>query len=323
MNCQTQRALSGQLGDAGKMSQPTPVPALPEIKDTPTTSMAEPKTTLTEVETTATKPQTAPTATEEVPTTKAKVESVMTETMVTKPSTQSELETTPTFTTAEVSPTTEENQPLAAEPFIPSAMEKQLADETTEVKESDIKSSETASMEKKEQEIMNVSEEELTKVEESKPALPSTESEALVSAVSSSQMNEAENVPISTITAEVKVTRIVAETETKPEPSFPGGIITEIQPDEHIKLTEPKESLQQVELQPKSEEQQLVVKETVMEADVKEVIDKTVENITDVTSTPESTPVSTETQIIEVRSTIHYHCKMITVQFNTVQQCFL
>uniref|UniRef100_A0A673B0D0 Zinc finger piccolo-type domain-containing protein n=1 Tax=Sphaeramia orbicularis TaxID=375764 RepID=A0A673B0D0_9TELE len=60
LNCQTQRALLGQLGDSGKMSQPSPVSAKPETQSTPAIKKSDPKTM-------ATKPMPAPTKSQPAP----------------------------------------------------------------------------------------------------------------------------------------------------------------------------------------------------------------------------------------------------------------
>ena len=90
--------------------------------------------------------------------------------------------------------------------------------------------------------------------------------------------------------------------ETKPELSAPEKTIKGVQPDDYIKLTEPTNSLQQVEEQPKSQKPQLVLEvEPVTAADSKEMADTLVEKIIDIPSTPGTQPVSTKNIIVKVR----------------------
>uniref|UniRef100_A0A8D0CU74 Zinc finger piccolo-type domain-containing protein n=1 Tax=Sander lucioperca TaxID=283035 RepID=A0A8D0CU74_SANLU len=114
LNCQTQRALSGQLGDSGKMPQLSLVSAKPETLATPATKQTHRKTSPTKSEPTpvATKSQPTPAPIKAVPTgptPKAKVEptSVTMETTSTADSAQIEMDTTRIPTTVKVSPVTE------------------------------------------------------------------------------------------------------------------------------------------------------------------------------------------------------------------------
>lgn len=270
------------------MSQP--VSAKPETLTTPATKKAEPKTSPTKAEPTpaATKPQPTPApikAVPTVPTPKAKMEP-------TAVSAQIEIETTRIPTTAKVSSVTAVKQPLAestAEPILPTMATVQQKAVTPKVDMPNIDVPKTETVETRE---------EAVKVEPG-PELPKVKADAGVAAASSFPVTEPTVVPTSPLAAEVAVDGVVPGTETKPELSAaPEMIIMKVQPDDHIKPTEPTK----VEVQPKSQEPQLVLGvEPVIAADSKEIADKLVEKITDITSTPEIQPVSTKSIIIKVR----------------------
>jgi len=278
LNCQTQRALSGQLGDSGKIPTPTPVPAKPEIQTTPAIKMEEPKTAPTKVEPTigATEPQI---------------------TMATIPSTLSELDTTPMATTAKVSIAAAEKQPLpasTAEPFIDVTMQKAEVAPKAEVPNSKVPK--TTIIENKDTLV------KFPKAQGFKPELTETGGKADVSTASSVSVAVVTDVPIPLIAAEIAVSEVVRETETKSELSDLESVIEEEQPDDHIKLIEPTKSLAQVESQPMSQEQQLTVEaEPDLVADRKELAERTIEKITDIATSSEEQPVSTETIILKVR----------------------
>uniref|UniRef100_A0A3Q3QC80 Zinc finger piccolo-type domain-containing protein n=1 Tax=Monopterus albus TaxID=43700 RepID=A0A3Q3QC80_MONAL len=303
LNCQTQRALLGQLGDSGKMPQPLSVSAKPEIQSTPATKKAEPKPAITKAEPTptATKSQSTPAPIIAGPTVlsqKAKMEptSIKIETTSTAASTLIELKATLLPTAAKVSPATEETQPFSVttvEPTIPTMAPVQhtVATPKVEVPKTDVPKSLT--VQTKEEAVKMESVTEFSKPEEFKTDLPKVKVETDVSAVF---FPEAEaTLPTSPVAAEDMPG---VETETKIDFSSPERIIKEVHLDDHVKLTEPSQSLQQVEVQPKSQEPLPILEaETVMEADTIEVADKLAEKISGITSTPETQPVSTHIMI--------------------------
>lgn len=274
----------GQLGDSEKIPQPSPVSAKLETQATPATKKAEPKTasTKTDLTTAATKSQPTSAPIKDVPTVptpKPKMEPVqMQPTTATSASTQIKLQTTIMPTISKVSPVTEEKQPLATELSIPTLapVQQKLVTPKGEVLNTEEKDEEAVKTE--------LSVTELPKAEESKTDLPKVKAEVGVSAASTVSVSEATAVPTSHIAAEAATDRVVPESETKPE----------------IKLTEPTKSLPKVDVQPKSREPQ-PVSEPVIEADIKEVANKVVEKIIDVTSPSETKPVSTKDITVKVR----------------------
>nr|XP_008285673.1 PREDICTED: protein piccolo-like [Stegastes partitus] len=292
------------------MPQPSPVPAKPETQAAPATPKAEPKTAPTKAEEKpgATKPQPVPAPIEAVPTVptpKAKTEptSVKMEAVATAASTQIEPETTPAPKIAKVSPVTAEKQPLAtptAEPFTPPMAPVQQPEVTPKVEVPNTDIPKTVTVEKKEEAVeMDISVAELPKAQESKHDLPEVKVDASAVMASATPMTAATTVPTETTAAEA-VSGVVPETETKAQVSVPERIIKEVQPDDDIKLTKPAESLQQVEVQPTTQEQQLTLEvKPVREPESKEIADKLEEKITDITSAPESKPVPTKSIIIK------------------------
>lgn len=291
------------------MPQPSPISAKPEIQATPATKEAEPKIAPTKAEPTpaATKSQPTPAPIKAVPTVpspKMEPASVKVETTPTAAATQ--IETTLIPTTAQVSPVTEEKQPQAApsaEPTIPTMAPVKETVVPSKVKVPNTDVTKTVTMETKEEAVkkeLNIT--KFPTAEESKPDLPKVKFEAGVAAASSFPVTEATVVPTSTIPTEIALGGDVSGTETKPGLSATKRTVKEVEPDDHIKLTEPTKSSQQVEVQPKTQETPLPLKiESVIEEDSKEVADNLVEKITDVTSTPETQPVSTKSIIIKVR----------------------
>lgn len=321
LNCQTQRALLGQLGDSGKMPQPSPTSAKPETKTTLVTKKAESKTAPTKAEPNTTpamaeatpvvpKSQPTPTPIEAAPTVStlnAKMEptSFKMETTVTAASAQIETETTIKPTTLKVSPVTAEKQPLAAstgESSIPTMdpMQQTVVTEKVEVPNTDVPNTVTVG-EKEEVAKMELSVTELPKTEDTKPDFSKVEADA-----ASSEATVVPGPPKGAMAG------VIPGTETQPELSAPNRIIKEVQPDEN-KLTEPTKSLQKIEVQPKSQEPQLVLEvEPVIAADSKELADKLPEKTVDITSTLETQPVSTENIIIKVSPKVsaldNYYC---------------
>lgn len=304
LNCQTQRALLGQLGDSGKLPQPSPVSAKPETQATPATKKAEPTPAATKSQPTPAPIKAVPT----VPTPKEKMEptSVKMETTATAASAQIELETTLIPTTSKVSPVAAEKQPLAAstaEPIIQTVAPVQQTVVTPKVEVPNTDVPKTVPVENKEEAVkMELSVTEFPKAEESKPNLSKVKVEDGVTAASFFPLTEATVVPTSPIAAEVAIARVVPGIETKPELSAPERVIKEVQPGDHNELTEPTKSLQQVEVQPKSQEpQQVLEEESVRAVDSKEMADKLIEKTIDITSTSETQPVSTKNIIMKVR----------------------
>lgn len=284
------------------MPQPSVVSAKLETQNAPTSKMAEPKTALAKAESTPiatkTQPTTAPIKTLPTDTTsKMEPTSVQMDTTPTKASTQIE----PEATTAKITPVTEEKLPQAASSAESAMAPEQKTDEPPKVEVSTTDVPKTVPEDTQEEAVkMEHSVAEVHITEESKPDLPKVKAEADVAVTSA--------VPV---TAEEPTTHLAAEealadgdvpgTETKPELPAPEAVIKEAQPDDHIELTEATKSLQQEKVQPKTQETQLVLEiEPVTEADSKEVADKQVKKIIDVTAPPETQTESTE-NIIKVR----------------------
>lgn len=139
------------------------------------------------------------------------------------------------------------------------------------------------------------------KIKESETDLPKIKIEAGIAAASSPPVAEATVESTSPIAAEDNLAVVVPGTETKPTAtSAPERVIREEQSHENIKLIEPTKSLYQIEVEPKTQETQLVLEaEPVIEAYSKKVDNKLVEIIID--DTPETQPVSTKSIIIKVR----------------------
>lgn len=290
------------------MSQPSPVSAKPEAHATLAIKKAEPQTTPTKAEPTseATKSQPAPAAIKAIPTVltpKANTEptSVTTETMATAACAQIELKTTVIPTTARDSPVTTEKQLLAASTAEPNITTMAPLQETAVIPNVEVPNTDlpkTVTVRDKEEEVkMELSVTGRPKIEESKPSF---KVEAGITVASSSPVTETTFVPTFPVAAEVAMAGVVQSTDKQPELSTPERIIKEVQPDDHIKLTEPTKSLQQVEVQPKSQEPQLDAKPVTV-ADSKDMASKMVEEIIDITSSPETQPVSTKNIIIKVR----------------------
>uniref|UniRef100_A0A3B4FIG6 Protein piccolo-like n=1 Tax=Pundamilia nyererei TaxID=303518 RepID=A0A3B4FIG6_9CICH len=244
LNCQTQRALSGQLGDSGKMPQPSPPPAKSETQATPVTTKAEPKTTSTKSETRPgpTKSQPTPVPVETAPTVstiKANVEStsLKMETTLTAASTHIELETTPLPTKEEV-------------------LKQRLTEVTPTIDVLD-----TDATKKEEVPKTDFSTTKLRKTEESKTDLHKDEFEAGVAEPSSVPVPDASVVSASPVTPEVAVAQVIPEAQTKQDLSVAERIIKVVDTDDRTILTDSSKSLQQIMVQPESKEQQQVVME--------------------------------------------------------------
>lgn len=301
LNCQTQRALLGQLGDSGKMPQPSPISAKPETQATPAAKKAESKIAHTKTEPTpvATKSELTHATTQDVTTVttpKAEAEpiSVQMETTATTASTQNKLEITLTPTVPKVQPVTAENQSTAENSMPP--VQQTLIAPKVEVPNTEVLK--TGTVESKE-EAVEVKPSETEDVK-SKPEPPKEEIEATVA--SSVPVTETTVAFTSPVAAEVAMFGVVPGTEAKSELSASGKITKEMQPHDQIKLTEPTEPLRQVDLELKSQEPQMTLEiESLTTADSKEVAEKLVEEITDVTSIPESQPMPAKNIIIKVR----------------------
>ncbi|KAK1888296.1 Protein piccolo [Dissostichus eleginoides] len=280
LNCQTQRALSGQLGDSGKRPQLSPVPA---TKPEPTTPPIK--------------------AVPIVSTKKAQMEptSVKLETMAKAASAEIKTEIARIPTIATVSPVTADKQPLAAstaEAIIPTMASVQKTTEKGKVVVPTTNVPKTVTVENKEEAVkVEFIETKDSKAKDSKPDIPKAKAVAGEAEASSFPVIEATAVSTSSISAEVAMAKVVPETEKIAELSAHGKIIKEVQADDHIQLTDLPTSLQQVEVQPKSQERQLVLEE--QPTDSKEIADKLVDNIIDITSTPETQQISTETVVIK------------------------
>ncbi|KAF3854740.1 hypothetical protein F7725_022795 [Dissostichus mawsoni] len=280
LNCQTQRALSGQLGDSGKRPQLSPVPA---TKPEPTTPPIK--------------------AVPIVSTKKAQMEptSVKLETMAKAASAEIKTEIARIPTIATVSPVTADKQPLAAstaEAIIPTMASVQKTTEKVTVVVPTTNVPKTVTVENKEEAVkVEFIETKDSKAKDSKPDIPKAKAVAGEAEASSFPVIEATAVSTSSISAEVAMAEVVPEMEKVAELSAHGKIIKEVQADDHIELTDLPTSLQQVEVQPKSQERQLVLEEK--PTDSKEIADKLVDNIIDIPSTPETQQISTETVVIK------------------------
>lgn len=270
LNCQTQRALLGQLGDSKNVPQSSPVAAKLETQATPATEKAEPKTAPTKADITTAPRKSQHTSASmkvipAVPTPEPIMKPVQAEpTTATATSTQINLETT----ISKVAPVTEEKLLLAAEHSVPTlaTVQQTLVTPKAEIPNTEV--SKTVTVEISEDAVIE---------------LPRAEDFANVKAeVSTVPVTKATAVPISCIAADVTVDTVITETETKPE----------------IHLTEPTKSLPQAEVPPKSQEPQ---PGSVIEADIKEVADKLVEKIIGVSSPLEKQLVSTKDIDIKVR----------------------
>ncbi|KAM9753928.1 uncharacterized protein pclob isoform 7-T7 [Menidia menidia] len=296
LNCQTQRALSAQLGDSGKKPQPTPVTTKSEIQSTPVINMADTKHAPAKPEAAlvATKQESVPTHTETGPviqTTKEKEQAVKMETMATIPSKPSELETTPVSSTSKVSTVAEEAQPLAAsiaEPSLDVTMQMQQATEVASKAEVPSTQLPEASITENKQASVKYSE------------VSETEGETEILTAPSLSVIEVKDAPIPLIPAEISVSKVVIDTDIKLELSEPKSIILEEQPEDHVKPTEPTKSLSQDEQQSKSQEQQPTVKaEPDVGVDTKEKTDRITENLTENAPSPDTQQLSTESIHIE------------------------
>lgn len=292
LNCQTQRALSGALGDSGIMLQPTRVPAKPETQTIPTTNITEPKTAPIKVEpTTSATKQPAPIQTKTVempPSTKAKVEpeTDKRETAQFVSSKQREPETILTSISVKVSPSAAENSPCtsALEPLLPEAeMQNTKILGMTNVKSKD--------------EIVVIDNATvISKLQEPKPDLLKTESDTQTRTSTVPRSGD-ENVPISPSAAKVAVSEVDPEKERKPKPPAPESIVAEVQASDQIRLKEPTHSLQQVQLPLKLQEQQLTKEaEPFMAAKSKDGV-KTEEKSNNIISTQKSQQISTEDKL--------------------------
>lgn len=274
--------MSGQLGDSGKMPQPSPPPAKSETQATPVTTKAEPKTTSTKSETRPgpTKSQPTPVPVETAPTVstiKANVDSTFLkmETMLTAASTHIELETTPLPTKEEVL-----KQPLTE------------VTPTIDVLDTDV-------TKKEEIPKTDFSTTKLRKTEESKTDLHKVEFEAGVAEPSSVPVPDASVVSASPVTPEVAVAQVIPEAQTKQDLSVAERIIKVVDTDDRTILTDSSKSLQQIMVQPESKEQQQVVMEgdAVTVTDSKEFADDSADKITNILSTIESQPVSPKRKV--------------------------
>lgn len=296
------------------MSQPSLISTKPEAHATLAIQKAEPKTTPTKAEPTpaATKSQPTPANINTIPTvssSKANTEptSVMMETMATAACAQIELETAIIPTTAKDLPVTEEKQPSTvsrAEPSKTNMAPFQEIAVTSNVIVPNTNAPKAVTVTDKDEAVkMELSVTERPKTEESKPNLSKVKVEAHIAVASYYPVAETTFVTTSPIAAEVAMTGVVQSTDTQPELPAPERIIKEVELDDHIKLTEPIQFLQEVEVQPKSHKPQLEAKPDIA-ADRKDVATKLVEEIIDtveVVSSPETQPVSTKNIIIKVR----------------------
>lgn len=271
--------MSGQLGDSEKMAQPSPVSAKPET--TAAAKKAEPQSIPKKTEPTpaATKSQPAPAAIKEAPsvqTPKANMEAtpVPTETTSAAACAQIKVQTTVMPKTANDSLVATDHQPLAASTTEPSITTMPPLQETIVTTNAEVPSRDVAmpvtAIDKEEAVKMEPSVTEHPKTEESKPTA----------------------VPTPPVASEVA--------GTQPELSAPESTIMEVQPDDHIKLTESTKSVQQDEAQPKSQKPRQE-KEPVIATDKKHTAKEMVKEIIDVTSSSETQPVSGQNIIITVR----------------------
>lgn len=295
LNCQTRRALSGELGDSGRMPQVTPVSAKPSALSTPATAEVEPKTTPAKAELTSvvTKSQLTPDSIKSMPTAptlKPKMEpmSVEKETTATAASEHVKIQPTHIAIKETVSPVLEEKQPLAA--FTAEVMPPAKDTATLKAEVPNTDHNRTVTVEDREESVkVEFIEPQYPNAEESKVDLSKDKLEADVASASPLPATEAIAVPFH-FAAEV-----VPGNKIKPELSAPHKI-KELLTDDHIELTEPTTSLPQAEVQPKSQEPQLVLEK---QAAGKEMAEELIEKINDITLFPE-TQVSANNIIIQV-----------------------
>lgn len=282
----------GQLGDSGKTSQPTAVSAKPETHSTLALKEAVPKITPAKAEPVTTKSQHTP----------ATIKAMSTTANANKEPTSEELETTVKPTTAKDLPVPAQSQPSVtstAEPNITTIplLHDKKASSNVEVPNIDVPKTVTV-RDKEEALKMELSSTDHPKMEESKPNLSKVKVEADKAVSSYSPVTKATVVSGSHIAAEIAMTGVVQSTDKQRELSSSERIIK--QTADHIKLTEPTTSLQQVEVQTKSQEPQLETKPH-LAADSKNVAGNLVEDNIDVTSSVETQLLTTKTIIIKVR----------------------
>lgn len=305
MNCQTQKALLGHLGDSEKMFKPSLISANPEAHASFAIQKAEPKSNNTEAESTpvATKSQPTPATINTVPTVSSlkankKPTPIMMETKPTAACAQIELETTVIPTTTKDLPVIEEKQPSTASRAEPNKTDMSPFQETTvtsNVVVPNTSASKVVTVTGKEEAVkIELSVTEHPRTEETKPNLSKVKVEAHIAVASTSPESETTVVTTSPVFVEGAMSATVQSTDMQPKLPAP-----ESKQSHHIRLTEP---IKEVEVQPKSHKHHLEAKPDTA-ADSKDMATKVVEEIIDtveIASAPE-TQVSTKSIIIKVR----------------------
>lgn len=290
LNCQTQRALRGQLEDSGKMTQPSPASAKPETHVTPAVKKPESKTipVTAEAAPAAPKSQPAPATTKAVPNTgstpKANMESTLVMTEITAKAACEQIEPL----TAAMPAIAE----LGKKPSEASAEGSTISSlatlQDTAVSHTDVPKSVTVT-DNKETRKTDQSLTEPPKIEETNALTSKVKVDAVKTVVSSTPVTD---------------TKVVPSPLVDPELPASEEISKEVKPDDHIKPTGQTTSLQQVEALPKSQEPQRETK-PVKPAESKDVTSTVVEELTDTTSVLE-TQVSTKDTEIKVRLNVIY-----------------
>lgn len=290
LNCQTQRALRGQLEDSGKKTRPSPASAKPETHVTPAVKKPESKTTPVTAEAAPATPrsQPAPATTKAVPTTgptpKANMESTLVMTEITAKAACGQIEP-PTAAMPTIAELGKKSSEASTAGSTISSLDT-LQD--TAVSHIDVPESVTVT-DNGETRKTDQSLTELPKIEETNALTSKVKVDAVKTVVSSTPVTD---------------TKVVPSPLVDPELPASEEISKEVKPDDHIKLTWQTTSLQQFEALPKSQEPQRETK-PVKPAESKDVTSTMVEELTDITSVLE-TQVSTKDTQIKVRLNVIY-----------------
>lgn len=246
MTCQTERTLTGQLGDTGKV----PMSSKLETQAAPTTEMADDKTVTVKAEPTpkAAKQEPLPAPKELV-----QMDPPLKEI---EPAKLKSMETEPSLKT-EVLPDQAERDFLAVSKGEPSTVEiTQKEEKTSEVhRQQDFT---TAKIEMKKSE----SEDDINKAQNSTCGHLESGEEKDAPISSTFEENEDSKVPISPIDSEVVGYEVAAQAETNPAYSLPESVTKEVKSDEPgplMKTTEHAQISQQVDPHAISEEEKLEV----------------------------------------------------------------
>lgn len=272
MTCQTERTLTGQLGDTGKL----PISSKLETQAAPTMEMADNKTATPKVEPTpkATKQEPSP-----VPKKLAQVDPLLKETepaklksTTTEPSTKIEPKLPLGSPKTEVLPDQAERNSLLVSKAEPSTMEITQKDGKASSEAQQQQDLPTAKIETDKSEGEENIKKEITKVQDA--TYDHVESEVQIDAAITSTSKEKEDskVPICPVDSEEGGYEVPAQAETNKESLIPENILKEVKSDEPLKTTEHAQISLQADLHAKLEEEKLEEEmQPVAAADSKEV----------------------------------------------------